>query len=375
MLPLEGIRILDLGQYITGPFATVLLAELGADVIKVEPPTGDPFRSWEGGPLKATFMAFNRGKRSIVLDLKADDGREKFLRLVRTADALVENFRPGVMQRLGVGPEECKQANPGLIFCSISGFGSSGPYAELPAFDGVALAYSGMAGLLTEPSDPRFRGPALGDTITGYAAALNLLAQLLMRKGTGAGATVEVSMLGSLVHFLQPTVFRRILEDIEETQATRPKNSQAFVFTCSDRRMLAIHLSAPVKFWEGLCTATGRLDLLEDPRFIKRAGRRENHDELHAELAPIFASDLRDTWVARLQDASVPAAPVNSIGEAITDPGLLHLGILDHAHDDRFGMVPRLRPPALVDGRPLEPVVAAPLLDEHTDEVLREIEA
>lgn len=372
MLPLKGIRILDLGQYITGPFATVLLAELGADVVKVEPPTGDPFRSWEGGPLKATFMAFNRGKRSIVIDLKTDEGREQFLGLVRTADALVENFRPGVMDRLRVGPEVCHRENPGLIYCSISGFGSSGPYVDMPAFDGVALAYSGMAGLLTDSADPRFRGPALGDTITGYAAALNLLAQILQRKGRGDGSTIEVSMLGALVHFLQPTIFRRILEGIEETPATRPQNSQAFVFTCSDGKMLAIHLSAPVKFWEGLCTATGRRDLIEDERFIKRAGRRTNHDALHDELSAVFLTGPRDEWVAKLQQQSVPAAPVNSIGEVLVDPGLMHLGLIDEVEDARFGTVPRLRPPALLNGEPFDAVVAAPLLGEHTAELLEE---
>jgi len=375
MLPLQGIRILDLGQYITGPFATVLLAELGADVVKVEPPSGDPFRSWEGGPLKATFMAFNRGKRSVVIDLKTDEGRATFLELVRTADALVENFRPGVMDRLGVGPEVCRRENPGLIYCSISGFGSTGPYADMPAFDGVALAYSGMAGLLTDTTDPRFRGPALGDTITGYAAALNLLAQILQRKGKEDGATIEVSMLGALVHFLQPTIFRRILEGIEESPATRPQNSQAFVFTCEDQKMLAIHLSAPVKFWEGLCEATGRKDLIEDERFVKRAGRRVNHDALHAELSPVFASGPRDEWVAMLQRNSVPAAPVNSIGEVLVDPGLAHLGILDSAEDARFGTVPQLRPPALIDGQPFDAVVAAPLLGEHTSELLEELHA
>src|SRR5687767_2642385 len=180
-LPLTGVRVLDLGSYISGPCAAVLLAEMGADVVKVEPPQGDPFRAWESGGLNATFVAFNRGKRSVVLDLKTDEGRAHLLDLVRTADVLIENFRPGVMERLGIGWDVLSGIRPELVHCSISGFGNSGPYASMPAYDGVALGYSGLAGLLLDPEDPRLRGPALADAITGHSAAFAVLAALLER--------------------------------------------------------------------------------------------------------------------------------------------------------------------------------------------------
>lgn len=215
-LPLAGIRVLDLGQYISGPCTSVLLAELGADVIKVEPPKGDPFRQWEAGGLNATFVAFNRGKRSIVLDLKEAADRDVLLRLVEKTDILVENFRPGVTRRLGIDPATLAERNPRLIHCAITGFGSSGPYASLPAYDGVALGYSGLAGLLLDPEDPVMRGPALADAITGHTASFNILAALIERGRTGKGRLLEVSMLGALVHFLHSAVAKKIVEGREE---------------------------------------------------------------------------------------------------------------------------------------------------------------
>src|SRR5688500_2738075 len=212
-LPLADVRVLDLGSYISGPCASVLLAEMGADVVKVEPPQGDPFRAWESGGLNATFVAFNRGKRSVVLDLKSDEGRAHLLDLVRTADVVVENFRPGVMERLGIGWEMLRDLRPELIHCSVTGFGSGGPYAAMPASDGVALGYSGLAGLLLDPEDPRLRGPALADAITGHSAAFAVLAALHHRHRTGRGEHLEISMLGALVHFLHSAVATNVVDE------------------------------------------------------------------------------------------------------------------------------------------------------------------
>lgn len=371
-LPLRRIRVLDLGQYISGPCAAVLLAELGADVVKVEPPAGDPFRKWESGGLNATFVAFNRGKRSVVLDLKAEADLARLLELVRWADVLIENFRPGVMDRLGLGCGVLRSYNESLVHCSVTGFGAGGPYATMPAYDGVALGYSGMAGLLLDPDDPRLRGPALADAITGHTAALNVLAALLGRDESG-GQCLEVSMLGALVHFLHSAVAKKIVEGREEGPYLRPHSSGAFVFNAADGRALLVHLSSPPKFWESLCRAVGRSELMDDPRFRQRRDRQSNYEDLRTELAPVFLGRARDEWLAVLQAEQVPCAPVNSVGEALEDDQLRFLGIVDTLEEAGLGPMPRIRPPAWWDGAPLPAVERAPLLGEHTDAVLAEI--
>jgi crotonobetainyl-CoA:carnitine CoA-transferase CaiB-like acyl-CoA transferase len=368
-LPLADVRVLDLGSYISGPCAAVLLAEMGADVVKVEPPAGDPFRKWESGGLNATFVAFNRGKRSVVLDLKTDDGRARLLDLVRTADVLVENFRPGVMERLGIGWDVLSAIRPELVHCSISGFGSSGPYAAMPAYDGVALGYSGLAGLLLDPEDPRLRGPALADAITGHSAAFAVLAALHARHRTGHGEHLEISMLGALVHFLHSAVAKNVVEGRDETPYLRPHSSQAYVWATRDGKQVLVHMSSPPKFWEGLCAAAGREDLVTDERFEKRSGRQKHYEVLRAELAPIFAGKDRDEWLQILQSHGVPCAPVNTVSEALQDPQLQHLGIIDVLDEPDIGPMPQIRPPALFGGSALPAVHRAPYLGEHTDEI------
>jgi crotonobetainyl-CoA:carnitine CoA-transferase CaiB-like acyl-CoA transferase len=369
-LPLADVRVLDLGSYISGPCAAVLLAEMGADVVKVEPPAGDPFRKWESGGLNATFVAFNRGKRSVVLDLKTEDDRARLLELVGGADVLVENFRPGVMERLGIGWDVLGGLRPELVHCSISGFGSSGPYAAMPAFDGVALGYSGLAGLLLDPEDPRLRGPALADAITGHSAAFAVLAALHARHRTGRGEHLEVSMLGALVHFLHSAVAKNVVEGRDETPYLRPHSSQAYVWTTRDGRQVLVHMSSPPKFWEGLCAAVGRPELVGDERFATRPERQRHYEVLRAELAPAFAGRDRDEWLQVLQAHGVPCAPVNAVGEALRDPQLQHLGIIDVLDEPGIGPMPQIRPPALFGGAPLDPVARAPYLGEHTAEVL-----
>lgn len=368
--PLRGVRVLDLGSYISGPCAAVLLAEMGADVVKVEPPQGDPFRKWESGGLNASFVAFNRGKRSVVLNLKDDGDRGSLLELVRTADVLIENLRPGVMDRLGIGWDVLREHNAGLVHCSITGFGSGGPYAAMPAYDGVALGYSGLAGLLLDPEEPRLRGPALADAITGHSAAFAVLAALLDRHRTGQGEHLEISMLGALVHFLHSAVAKRIVEGREETPDLRPHSSQAYVFRAGDDRSLLVHLSSPVKFWESLCTAVGRTDLISDPRFATRPDRQGRYEELRAELALVFAGRDRDDWLDVLQSHSVPCAPVNTVGEALEDKQLQYLGIIDVMEEPDIGPMPQIRPPALWGGTALPAVRRAPHLGEHSEELL-----
>src|SRR5580692_1164253 len=198
---LSGIRIVEQGTFITGPCAGMMLADLGADVIKIEGPEGDPYRSYQGGLYSPHFQAYNRNKRSLALDLKQAPDRELFDRLIRQADVFIQNFRPGTAERLGAGVKRLHELNPRLVYCSINGFGSSGPYTDRPSYDSVAQALSGFLSVVVDYRRPQFLGPALADAITGVYAAYGILGALVERGRTGRGGLVEVSMLEAMAHF------------------------------------------------------------------------------------------------------------------------------------------------------------------------------
>src|ERR1700748_2045000 len=198
---LSGIRVVEQGTFITGPCAGMMLADLGADVTKVESKDGDPYRAYQGGHYSPHFQAYNRNKRSVALDLKSPDERRVFESLIRDADVFIQNFRPGTAGRLGAGHERLLELNPRLVYCSISGFGSSGPYVERPSYDSVAQALSGFLSVVVDSERPRFLGPALADAITGIYGAYGVLGALVKRGRTGLGGLVEVSMLEAMAHF------------------------------------------------------------------------------------------------------------------------------------------------------------------------------
>ena len=374
MSPLKDVRVLDLGQYITGPHAATLLAEMGADVIKVEsPPEGDAFRAWEKGEVSPQFLAFNHGKRSIVLDLKSKEQREEFYRLARTADVLIENFRPGVTARLGIAYESLCTLNPRLVYCSITGFGADGPYADRPSYDSVAQGFSGFASLLMDPDHPRLTGPAMADIITGQMAAFCVASALAGRSRSGKGEHVEVNMLSTLVRFISGQFAKQVMSGTEEGPFTRAALSQAFAFRTSDAKVLLIHMSSPDKFWQGLCHATGRKELLTHPDFARRAGRVRNYDALTQALAPTFATRTQAQWLEILTALEVPCAPANRVSEAMADAQVQHLGIVAVEEDPLFGRIPRFRPPVKWGGTDPEYVARPPRLGEHTQEILAEL--
>ena len=374
MGPLTGVRVLDLGQYITGPYATSLLAEMGADVIKVEsPPDGDEFRSWEKGKVSPQFLTFNHGKRSIVLDLKAMDQRAEFYRLVKTADVLIENFRPGVTSRLGIAYESVRELNPQLVYCSITGFGSDGPYADRPAYDSVALGFSGISSLLMNPEQPRLMGPAMADIITGQTAAFCVVSALTGRARSGKGEYVEVNMLASLVRFITGQVAKQVINGTEEGPYTRSTLSQAYAFRTSEGEVLLIHLSSPEKFWRSLCEAVGREDLLTHPVFGQRGNRVKHYDALMKELEPTFAARTQAEWLQILTAHEVPCAPVNRVSQTLADPQVQHLRIVEVEEDPVLGRIPRFRPPVKWTGETPDLVSRPPKLGEHTEEILAEL--
>src|SRR5215813_3651064 len=267
---LTGIRIIEQGTFITGPCAGMMLADLGADVIKIESPEGDPYRSYQGAQYSPHFQAYNRNKRSLALDLKSKTDREVFDTLVCEADVFIQNFRPGTAARLGAGAERLCAVNPGLIYCSISGFGSSGPYVDRPSYDSVAQALSGFLSVVVDTERPRFLGPALADAITGMYAAYGVLGALVQRGRTGNGALVEVSMLEAMAHFaVEPFAAFFALGDVPKS-SDRPRLAQAYILPTSDARLIAIHLSSLEKFWEGLVKALEAPELASDARFQTR---------------------------------------------------------------------------------------------------------
>ncbi|HEX4151465.1 MAG TPA: CoA transferase [Steroidobacteraceae bacterium] len=361
---LSGIRVVEQGTFITGPCAGMMLADLGADVIKVESPEGDPYRSYQGGYYSPHFQAYNRNKRGIALDLKSATEREIFDGLVREADVFIQNFRPGTAGRLGASHERLSALNPRLVYASISGFGSSGPYADRPSYDSVAQALSGFLSVVVDSSRPRFLGPALADAITGIYAAYGVLGALVQRGRTGIGCLVEVSMLEAMAHFaVEPFAAFFALGD-RPASSDRPRLAQAYILRTADARLIAIHLSSLEKFWDGLLEALNAPELARDARFNRRTARIEHYEELNEELARRFSQQSLAHWVERLEHSDVPFAPIKAIDEVVHDPQVEHLGLIVPVRSAHSG-AQAVRPPVQFGGIRGASVRAAPTLDQH----------
>jgi crotonobetainyl-CoA:carnitine CoA-transferase CaiB-like acyl-CoA transferase len=375
---LQGVRVLELGQFIAGPYAGLQLADLGAEVIKIERPgSGDPFREFGIGSrvpgCSHNFAAFNRNKRSLALDINTPRGREVFLTAARTADVVVENFRAGVMNRLGLGADGLRAANPRLICCSIAGFAEDGPYRDRPAYDAVGQAVSGLLSLMVDPQDPRILGPTISDQVSGMQACLGILAALHERARSGVGARVEITMVEATLALI-PDAFTAFTEGRAVLgPESRSAASLSFCFACGDDRLLAIHVSSTEKFWRGLLAAVERPNLGEDPRFVDRPRRVRNFQALVDELRPLFASRPRDAWMERLAAHDVPAATVNSIPQAMQDAEVSHLGMFHRLEHGKHGPTTAMHRAVRIDGAREAQGLPPPALGEHTEQVLREL--
>jgi crotonobetainyl-CoA:carnitine CoA-transferase CaiB-like acyl-CoA transferase len=367
---LGGIRVVEQGTFITGPCAGMIVADLGADVIKVESPEGDPYRAYQAGQYSPHFQAYNRNKRSVVLDLKQQRDCELFEGLIREADVYIQNFRPGTAARLGAGVERLHALNPRLVYCSISGFGASGPYVDRPSYDSVAQALSGFLSVVVDYRRPQFLGPALADAITGLYAAHGILAALVQRGRTGRGGHVEVSMLEAMAHFAVEPFAAFFALGQTPTSADRPRLAQAYILHTADDRLIAIHLSSLEKFWQGLVAALEAPELASDPRFQTRERRIAEYEALRLELDARLARYPLSHWVKRLQAEDVPHAPVNRIDDAVRDPQLQHLGIIVPALAPHTA-TRAVRPALQFDGVRARAVRAAPLLNEHGEAIRR----
>jgi len=373
--PLRGIRVLELGQFIAGPFAGLQLADLGAQVIKVERPgQGDPFRAFGLGPQYAgyshNFCAFNRNKLSLTIDLNDEQGKEVFRKAASQSDVVLENFRPGVMKRLGLDYESLRVANPRLIYCSVAGFSEDGPYCDRPAYDAVGQAVSGLLSLMVDPADPRILGPTISDQVTGMQACAGVLAALYERERTGVGARVDITMVEATLSII-PDFFTAYTEaGVVMSQESRSAVSLSFSFMCGDGKLLAVHVSSIEKFWRALVAAIERPDIAEDPRFSSRLNRIKNYEALLQALRPIFAARPRTHWAARLSEHDVPSAVVNSIPDVLQDPEVVHLGVFHELVHEQHGKMTAMRRAVRINGERESAPLPPPVLGEHTDSLL-----
>ncbi len=377
MFPLEGIRVVDLTRFLAGPFCTMELGDFGADVVKVEPLDGDHSRYQSLRPdlvgNSYFFAAANRNKRSITVDITKDAGREIVRRLARQADVFIENFRPGVIKRLGLGARTLREENPRLIYCGISGFGQTGPYSQRPGFDQVAQGMSGFMSITGQaPTGPTRAGIALADLVCAMAACRGVLLALLARERTGRGQEVYVALVDAMVALLTWSAGMYFETGTPPGPAGNhhPLASPFGVYRAKDGPFnLATGNEA---MWRRLCQALGRRELLEDPRFATTNARVAHREELNAILHVEFQTRTAAEWVAFLNARGVACGPIYNLAEVFSDPQILHQEMLVEMPHPVHGSVKLIGLPIKLSETPGKIRRAPPLLGEHTDEVLRE---
>jgi formyl-CoA transferase/CoA:oxalate CoA-transferase len=376
-LPLAGVRVLDLTRMFAGPYGGEILADLGADVIKIEEPRiGDttrrniPFIKDES----TYFMALNRGKRSVVLDLKTPLGREALLDLVAKADVLIENYRVGVMERLGLAYEDLRKRNPHLVMCSISGYGKTGPLKDKISFDLVNQAMAGTMAITGEKDRPPVRiGLPVGDLSGGIFGALSILAALHGRRRTGMGASIDLGLHDLLVSLLgyMGQLYLLTGESPQPVGSGHHHIAPYGAFEASDGYVVVAAFSQ--SFWAKFARAIDRPELTADPRFVTIDTRKLHKDALDATIAPIMKTRSVDDWLALLGANDVPCARVASVGEALTSAQALAREIVFDYEHPSVGTVRTVGTPLRADGRPLRSPLPPPMLGEHTTEVLSKV--
>jgi crotonobetainyl-CoA:carnitine CoA-transferase CaiB-like acyl-CoA transferase len=372
---LKNLTVVECSTFVTGPYAAALLADLGARVIKIEsPPDGDPYRYFAPDPFFSfNFAHLNRNKESLALDLKSSKGKEIGIELIKRADVFVENFRPGTAGRLGLGYDSLRTLNPRLVYCSISAFGQSGPYANKPGFDTLGQAMSGLLSLLTDPDEPKVMGMAVSDYVTGLSAGYGILGALLGREKSGDGCRVETSLLQATLSFIGETAAGYMRTGAVPNRMARVKNAHAFAFVCKDKLPIAIHCSVPEKFWLALLKAADRMDLAEDPRFKTRDARRQNYEALESTLAPVFLTRSRAEWLQRLEANDVPVVPLYNVAEVLMDPQVRHLDLVEELAHPQAGKLQFVRAPVRYDRLTKEQSMPPPLLGEQTVSILTQL--
>jgi len=375
-MPLSGIRVLDLTRVLSGPFCTALLGDLGADVLKVEAPEGDSIRgqgAMKDG-LSTYFAQFNRNKRSIVLDLRTPQGKEVLARLIARSDVLVENFRPGVLARMGFTDERLRELRPSLVTCAINGFGSSGPYRDRPAFDFIAQALSGFMAVNGRADDPPLRsGLPVSDLIAGLYAALAIVAAVRHAQATGQGQAVEVSLTNGLVSFLSYIATNYFASGVVPARSgnDHPIAAPYGLFPTRDGQ---IAIAPPDDaFFGRLADALGMPGLKDDPLYRTQIDRVANRARINAIVGGALAANTTAHWVETLNKASVPCGPVLDVAQVFQDPQVLAQEmVMDVEHPGR-GLIRMLGFPMKLSATPCAVRRTAPELGEHGEEVLAEL--
>ncbi|MEM1525359.1 MAG: CoA transferase [Nitrososphaerales archaeon] len=377
--PLSNIRVIEFGTAIAGPMCGMLLGDMGADVIKIErPKVGDDSRHW-GVLVKGEspyFLNYNRNKRSIALDIRSEEGRSIILKLVEKSDILIENFRPGVMERLKLSYNELSKINPKLIYCSVSGFGQTGPYSKLGGYDFIIQGMCGLMSVTGEPNGPPLRvGVPITDILTAIYAAFSILLALYTREKIGKGQRIDISLFESGVSSVSQWLSIYTASGIITKRFGNkyPIMAPYEPFPTKDGEILVAALNE--ELWSKLCKAINREDLLNDPRFKTNAERiiPENREALASILSEVFKQKTSQEWLKILWDAEIPAGPINTIDKLVDDPHLKERGdIVEIEHKTLgmiklFGIVPKL---SETKGEISKP---PPLLGQHTIEILKEL--
>ena len=375
--PLKGIRVLDLTRILAGPYATMILRDLGAEVIKIEQPeVGDEARDF--GPFKNDFslyfMSVNRGKKSVTLNLKSPRGKELFLQLVKGSDILVENFRPGTMEKLGLDYESLKEHHPSLLYAACSGFGQTGPYAMRGAYDMIIQGMGGIISITGEPDRPPVRvGTSIGDITSALFSAIGILSALRHRDQTGEGQLIDVGMLDCQVAILENAMVRYFSTgDIPRPLGRRhPAITPFEVFESADGYVvIAIGNN---ELWRKFCEHVGHPELIDDDRFNTNALRTENHESLFPILAEIMCRRTTDAWVEALEAIGVPCGPVNTVDKVANDPQVLARDMIAEVEHNITGTVQIPGIPIKLSETPGQIDAPAPNLGEHTSEVLTDL--
>ncbi|HTK02557.1 MAG TPA: CaiB/BaiF CoA-transferase family protein [Bordetella sp.] len=386
---LSNIKVLDLSRVLAGPWASQILADLGADVIKVERPgRGDDTRSWGPPFLKnedgqdtadgAYFVATNRGKRSITLDLQTPEGQDLVKAMCRDVDVVLENYKVGTLARMGLDYAALSKINPRLVYCSVTGFGQTGPRASEPAYDFLIQAMGGLMSVTGERDDkpgggPQKVGVPIVDLSTGVYAALGIVAALLRRTQTGQGEYIDVAMLDVQVGLLANQAMNFLLGKRvpRRTGTAHPNIQPQRTFSCADGDIVVV-VGNDAQFVT-LCEVIGQAALSQDERFATNGRRVKNQESLDPILDAIFASQTREHWLDKLKKAGVPAGSINSVPEVFDDPQVVHRAMLRHLPHPVAGSVPQVMNPLRFGSATLRVDRGPPLLGEHTDEVLGEL--
>jgi crotonobetainyl-CoA:carnitine CoA-transferase CaiB-like acyl-CoA transferase len=371
---LAGLRVLDLSRVRAGPACVRQLADWGADVVKIEPPPHVADPDGLGGPRHGPdFQNLHRNKRSLTLDLKAPEGRDAFLRLAGTADVVVENYRPGVMARLGLGWEALSAVNPRLILASISGFGQDGPYAARPGFDQVAQGMGGLMSITGEKGrGPMRAGIPVADLTAGIFAAQGILLALIERQRSGRGQWVQTSLLQAMVFMLDFQAARYLVDGEVPGQAgnDHPTMMPMGVYPTDDKP-ITIAVSGQA-MWERFCACLGRPEMASDPRFATAALRSDNRAALNAAIALALKGRGAEEWVAALTEAGVPAGPINDIAQVFADPQVHHLRLAEAVESPVRGEIRLLSQPIRMSRSASRIASPPPEPGQHSEEVLRE---